>query len=87
MARYKVKDEEDKDDDKDGERGKIDTAPQDDGDMKKPLVARIVDRLSKYDEKLERAQPGESTVKTRLYSVIWTPQRQLGDFGLGMFRT
>ena len=39
--------------------------------------------LTNYEEKLERAQPGEKKRKTRLYDPIATPHRQLGDFGLG----
>ena len=50
---------------------------------KKPFVVKVIDALSKGQKKLERAQPGEDTVKTRLYSPLWTPQRQLGDFGIG----
>ena len=82
LARYKVKDEEGTDQNQDGDGGgssnaknKTDAAEE----MEKPLLARIIDRFSKYDEKFERALPGESTVKTRLYSVLWTPQRQLGE--------
>ena len=82
LARYKVKNEEDNDQNRDGDGGgrsntRNNTAAEE--EMDKPLLARIIDRFSKYDEKFERALPGESTVKTRLYSVLWTPQRQLGE--------
>ena len=33
---------------------------------------------------LERAKPGESTMPTRLYSPLFTPLSQLGDFGIGV---
>ena len=39
--------------------------------------------FTNYDERMERAQPGEKKRKTRLYDPISTPHRQLGDFGLG----
>ena len=33
---------------------------------------------------LERAKPGESNFPTRLYSPLFTPMSQLGDFGIGV---
>ena len=92
LARYKVKEEDDRadDDNQDGQSdaaiaGKASGDSDEGGELaEKPLLARVIDRFSKYDQKLERAQPGESTVKTRLYSVLWTPHRQIGDFGIGM---
>lgn len=37
-----------------------------------------------YPKSLDRAQPGESAQKTRLYSPLWTPIDQMGDFGIGI---
>jgi hypothetical protein len=36
------------------------------------------------NKKFDRAEAGENDVPTRLYSPIWTPHNQLGDFGLGI---
>jgi hypothetical protein len=36
------------------------------------------------NKKFDRAEAGENDVPTRLYSPIWTPHKQLGDFGLGI---
>ena len=36
------------------------------------------------NKKFDRAEAGEDDVPTRLYSPIWTPHKQLGDFGLGV---
>lgn len=33
---------------------------------------------------MEKAEPGENDVKTALYSPLWTPHAQLGDFGIGL---
>lgn len=33
---------------------------------------------------LERAEPGECSRKTKMYSPLWTPLSQMGDFGLGI---
>ena len=35
-------------------------------------------------QNLKVAEPGESTLETRLYSVYYTPLSQMGDFGLGI---
>lgn len=51
---------------------------------KKNICRRIVRKFQKGDKKLEKAEPGESDVKTALYSPIFTPHAQLGDFGLGI---
>jgi len=52
---------------------------------KKNICVRIVRKLfCKANKKLERAEPGENTNKTRLYDPIFTPHNQLGDFGLGI---
>ncbi|KAL9181404.1 hypothetical protein ACHAXT_010209 [Thalassiosira profunda] len=34
--------------------------------------------------KLDRAEPGETQLPTRLYSPLFTPLTQLGDFGIGV---
>ena len=36
------------------------------------------------DDKMERAEPGEELCETRLYSPIYTPLDQMGDFGIGI---
>ena len=45
-------------------------------------IARSGSSSQKGD--LTRAAPGESTVPTRLYSPVFTPLSQMGDFGLGV---
>lgn len=52
--------------------------------QKKNICWRIIRKFQKGDKKFERAEPGENDVKTRLYSPIFTPHKQLGDFGLGI---
>lgn len=51
---------------------------------KKNVCHRMVRKFQKADKKLDRAEPGENDFKTRLYSPIYTPHKQLGDFGLGI---
>jgi len=52
---------------------------------KKSLPSRIVRRLfCKGDQQLAKAEPGEPHLSTRLYKPIFTPHKQLGDFGLGI---
>ena len=51
---------------------------------KKSLLTRIVRKFSKADKQLTRAEPGEDGQPTRLYHPLWTPHKQLGDFGLGI---
>jgi len=50
----------------------------------KNICRRIVRKFQKGNKKLEKAEPGENDVKTALYSPIFTPHAQLGDFGLGI---
>ena len=38
----------------------------------------------KANKKLDRAEPGENLIPTKLYSPIFTPLSQMGDFGLGV---
>ncbi len=52
--------------------------------IKKNICRRIIRKFQKADKRLEKAEPGESDVKTALYSPIFTPHTQLGDFGLGI---
>jgi len=33
---------------------------------------------------MDLAEPGEDRYPTRLYSPIWTPMNQMGDYGLGV---
>lgn len=36
------------------------------------------------EEALDIAEPGEDSYPTKLYSPLWTPNSQMGDFGLGV---
>jgi len=45
----------------------------------------LVDDDGKYDKlDLKRAEPGECELLTKMYHPIFTPQSQMGDFGLGV---
>jgi len=48
------------------------------------LVRAFRKMLTIGNKKMERAEPGENDDPTRLYSPIFTPHSQLGDFGLGI---
>lgn len=48
-----------------------------------PLV-KVVHRFQKGDKVLDRAEPGENQLPTRLYKPVFTPHKQLGDFGIGV---
>lgn len=52
--------------------------------VKKGLITRIINKWNKADKELQRAEPGECELQTRLYSTVFTPHKQLGDFGLGI---
>ena len=52
--------------------------------QKKNICWRIIRKFQKRDKKMERAEPGDNEVQTRLYSPFFTPHKQLGDFGLGI---
>ena len=53
--------------------------------IKKCLLTRIVRKLfCKANKQLKRAEPGEREYPTALYHPIFTPHKQLGDFGLGL---
>ncbi|CAB9498796.1 protease [Seminavis robusta] len=59
--------------------------PKDDSSPRKPLPVRILRRVFyKGDKQLDRAEPGEADRPTRLYHPFFTPNKQLGDFGLGV---
>lgn len=50
---------------------------------KKNILQRIIRKFQKGDEQMDRAEPGEKYLSTKLYDPLWTPTTQLGDFGLG----
>jgi hypothetical protein len=50
----------------------------------KNLCHRMIRKMSKANKSLDRAEPGENKVPTKLYSPIFTPLSQMGDFGLGI---
>jgi len=60
--------------------------PPDEGNkQKKNICVRAFRKLfMKGNKKFEKAEPGEDDAPTRLYSPIFTPHKQLGDFGLGI---
>lgn len=48
-------------------------------------LRRSLRRLIRGDEDvMDLAEPGEDTYPTKLYSPLWTPMNQMGDFGLGV---
>ena len=44
---------------------------------------KVLQTFHKGDRRLSIAEPGESKLRTRLYSPLTTPLSQMGDFGLG----
>jgi hypothetical protein len=53
--------------------------------QQKNILVRCFRRcFCKGDQQLNRAEPGEAFLRTRLYSPIFTPHKQLGDWGLGI---
>ena len=44
----------------------------------------FLERNFNWNKTLERANPGEDSYETKLYSVWTTPLNQMGDFGLGV---
>uniref|UniRef100_A0A7S2YHU2 CSC1/OSCA1-like cytosolic domain-containing protein n=1 Tax=Entomoneis paludosa TaxID=265537 RepID=A0A7S2YHU2_9STRA len=50
----------------------------------KNIFTRVLHRFQKADKRLDRAEPGEKTLPTRLYRPVFTPHKQLGDWGLGI---
>ena len=52
---------------------------------KKNLCVRMFRKcFCKASKTLDRAEPGENLIPTSLYSPIFTPLSQMGDFGLGI---
>ena len=52
---------------------------------KKNCLVRAGRRVfCKGNQQLDRAEPGERSVPTALYSPVFTPHTQLGDWGLGV---
>ena len=52
---------------------------------KKNILVRIVRKcFCKANKQLDKAEPGENHLPTKLYSPIFTPLKQMGDFGLGI---
>lgn len=43
----------------------------------------FIDRIKLMNSKLDKAEPGERRLNTKLYDPIFTPLSQMGDFGLG----
>jgi len=61
------------------------TNPNDPPKPQKCLLTRIYRKLfCKAGKQLKRAEPGEREHPTALYEPIFTPHKQLGDFGLGL---
>jgi hypothetical protein len=58
--------------------------PKDNGDRAKNRCERMLHKFQKSRQLLQRAEPGERQLPTKLYSPLFTPHAQLGDFGLGM---
>jgi hypothetical protein len=53
--------------------------------VKKNIVVRCFRKLfCKGSKELTRAEPGEREYPTKLYEPVFTPHKQLGDFGLGI---
>jgi hypothetical protein len=53
--------------------------------QQKNILVRCFRRcFCKSNQQLNRAEPGEAFLRTRLYSPIFTPHKQLGDWGLGI---
>ena len=47
---------------------------------KKNILTRIIRKYSKGNKKLERAEPGENHIKTKLYDPIFTPHKQVSSY-------
>ena len=45
--------------------------------VKKNIFIRIIRKYSKANKKLERAEPGENQIPTKLYDPIFTPHKQV----------
>lgn len=61
------------------------SVPKELGWTKKNIFIRFVRKcFMKGNKQLQRAEPGEKELETALYHPIFTPHKQLGDFGLGI---
>ena len=59
--------------------------PEQEDKPKKNICVRAFRKLfMKANKKYDKAEPNEDDTPTRLYSPIFTPHKQLGDFGLGI---
>lgn len=58
--------------------------PKEDAPKKNICMRFIRKCFMKGNKQLQRAEPGEDNVKTALYHPMFTPHKQLGDFGLGI---
>ena len=58
--------------------------PKPDAPRKHLLVRFVRKCFLKADKQLDKAEPGENHLPTKLYSPIFTPLKQMGDFGLGI---
>lgn len=54
-----------------------------DEDKEKDAGGSFFHRIGLLNSKLEKAEPGEKHVNTKLYDPFFTPLSQMGDFGLG----
>ena len=50
----------------------------------KPWWIRVLHRFQKANRPLDRAEAGEPYLPTKLYKPVFTPHKQLGDWGLGV---
>ncbi|KAL7578142.1 hypothetical protein ACA910_012587 [Epithemia clementina (nom. ined.)] len=50
----------------------------------KNIALRVLHRFMKANKTLARAEAGEQYVRTKLYRPVFTPHKQLGDWGLGV---
>ena len=58
---------------------------EDTNGKKKNILVRCGRKLfCKANKQLSKAEPGENKLPTQLYQPIFTPHKQLGDFGLGI---
>ena len=51
---------------------------------RKNCCLRVIRKFQKANKKLDRAEPGEDELPTTLYQPLWTPHKQLGDWGIGV---
>lgn len=58
--------------------------PKPNATRKNCLVRAMRRVFCKGKQQFERAEPGERDLATKLYSPVFTPHNQLGDWGLGV---